>query len=251
MSLLDVRNLTYRFPDGTEALKDVTFSLDEGELLVISGKNGSGKTVLLRILNGLMKPSEGSVLIDGISAEKDPSEVRKRLGLVFQQADSQIIGQTVKKDIAFGLENQRLPADEVSRRTEQAVSRSDLQEHIHQRPRTLSGGEKRRLTVASVAVMSPRIIALDEPFTNLDYPGVLQVLRQLLDLKSSGHTIIIVTHDLEKVLAHADRLMLMRSGRIAAFGRPEDTAGEAGACGVKPVEDSSPQGIRGMTWLRS
>lgn len=251
MSLLDVRNLTYRFPDGTEALKDISFSLDEGQLLVISGKNGSGKTVLLRILNGLMKPSAGKVLIDGISAGEHPAEVRKKLGLVFQQADSQIIGQTVQKDIAFGLENLRLPAEEIDQRTHDAVTRADLQGHVHQRPRTLSGGEKRRLTVASVAVMSPKIIALDEPFTNLDYPGVLQVLRQLLDLKAAGHTIIIVTHDLEKILAHADRLLLMDSGRIAAFGKPEETAGKARSCGVKPVEDPSAQGIRGMTWLRS
>lgn len=237
MALLEVKDLSFRFSNGHTALDSVSFSVDQGELLVISGKNGSGKTVLLRCLKGLYRPSGGSILF------KDHS-----IGLVFQDPDSQIVGQSVERDIAFGLENLSVPPKEITEKTLSVMESLDLVSHAKQRPRTLSGGEKRRLTIAGVLVMDPSILALDEPFANLDYPGVLQVLEKIVMLKQEGHTILLVTHELDKVLAHADRLMLMDSGKIAALGPPQEASKAAEACGVRIPADLMP--IEDMTWLK-
>ncbi len=245
MALLDVQDLSFQFPGGYRALDRISFSVGAGELLVISGKNGSGKTVLLRCLKGLYRPFSGSITMQGRPME---SRDRHAVGLVFQDAESQIVGQTVEKDIAFGLENLRLPAEEITRRTRDAMETLDLTSHARQRPRTLSGGEKRRLTIAGVLVMDPMILALDEPFANLDYPGVIQVLEKIVMLKEQGHTIILVTHELDKVLAHADRLMLMDAGRIRAVGPCDTVAPLAEECGVRIPLGRIP--LEEMTWLK-
>ncbi len=249
MSQLEILGISYRFPDGTTALRDITLRIDEGEFVIISGKNGSGKTVLLRILNGLIKPSSGTVNINGISVVENPFEARRELGLVFQQSDSQIVGQTVTEDIAFGLENIGMNADEVKIRVRQTLEKAGLEDHASQRPRTLSGGEKRRLTIAGVAAMSPHIIALDEPFSNLDYPGVIQVLEQLVKLNEQGHTILLVTHDLDKVLSHATRLVLIEKGSLIANGNPFDALTYAQKCGVRSPKGVTKENIGEMTWL--
>ncbi len=250
MSQLEILGISYRFPDGTTALRDVTMRISEGEFVIISGKNGSGKTVLLRILNGLIKPTAGTVNINGISVVENPFEARRELGLVFQQSDSQIVGQTVTDDIAFGLENIGMNSDEVKIRVRQTLERTGLEDHASQRPRTLSGGEKRRLTIAGVAAMSPSIIALDEPFSNLDYPGVVQVLEQLVNLNEQGHTILLVTHDLDKVLAHATRLVLIDKGSVIADGNPLDALNYAGQCGVRSPKGITSDNIGELTWLK-
>lgn len=249
MSLLEVRNISYQFPDGTYALRNVSFQVSEGEFVVIAGRNGSGKTALLRTLNGLYRPRSGEIIIHGMSVIQDPYRARKFVGLVFQSSDSQIVGQTVGRDIAFGLENLRIPKEEIKTRVRQALEIMDLEDHASQRSRTLSGGEKRRLTIAGVLAMDPLIIALDEPFTNLDYPGVLQVLRKLVQLKEAGHTIILVTHDLDKVLAYTDRLILLEKGSVAINDVPEKAIEAAEACGVRnPLRKH--QEISEMTWLK-
>ncbi len=241
MPLLEVENLSYRFPNGYLALDEVTFSVEEGEMLIISGKNGSGKTVLLRCLKGLYRPKRGSIRIRG-------GVEGNTIGLVFQDSDSQIVGQSVEKDIAFGLENLSLPEKEIEEKTRLVIEALDLVSHAKQRPRTLSGGEKRRLTIAGVLVMDPMILALDEPFANLDYPGVKQVLEKIVMLKEQGHTILLVTHELDKVLAHADRLMLMNNGEIAAIGAPREIVHLAESCGVRiPYRQVK---IEDMTWLK-
>lgn len=251
MSLLEVKNLSYRFSDGSYALRDINLHIEEGEFIVISGRNGSGKTVFLRNLNGLYKPTSGDIIIHGVSVKEDPYRARKAIGLVFQNPDSQIIGQTVSRDIAFGLENIKVPKSEISARVRITLETMGLEEHASQRPRTLSGGEKRRLTIAEVLAMKPSIIALDEPFTNLDYPGVIQVIKSLAALKESGHTIILVTHDLEKILAYADRLVLFDSGSIIANDTPEKALPFANSCGVRnPALDRNIP-IEAMTWLKN
>ncbi|MGM0432244.1 MAG: energy-coupling factor ABC transporter ATP-binding protein [Spirochaetota bacterium] len=250
MSLIELRQLSHIFPDGTTALRNVSLSIGEGEFAVISGKNGSGKTLLLRIMNGLIQPTSGTVLVNGYYASEDAYHVRRSLGLVFQQADHQIIGQSVSRDIAFGLENLGLHRGEITRRVNKSLELVGLQEHAEQRPRTLSGGEKRRLTIAGTAAMEPLAIAFDEPFTNLDYSGVLQVLNLLVTLHEGGHTIILVTHDLDKVLAHADRLILMDRGTIAADGRPSEVIDTAKQCGVRIPKGFRKQDIGSYSWLK-
>lgn len=251
MSLLEVRNVSYRFADGSYGLRNISLQVSEGEFIVISGKNGSGKTVFLRTLNGLYRPTTGEIIVNGISVREAPFKARRSVGLVFQDADSQIVGQTVFRDIAFGLENLRIARHELMTRVRRALEMVNLEEHMHQRAHTLSGGEKRRLTIAGAVVMNPAILALDEPFTNLDYPGVLQVLTILSRLKEHGHTIILVTHDLDKVLALADRLVLFDNGTVVTDDRPERAIHSAPACGVRVAgKDTGAISIEEMTWLK-
>lgn len=250
MAYIEVEDISFSFSQGITALKNIHFSMNKGELTVIAGRNGSGKSVLLRCLNGLYTPKTGTIRIDNVSISKKRLTGRSLIGLVFQDADSQIVGQTVERDIAFGLENLRVPEEEMKNRIERALVTMGLENHRHQRPHTLSGGEKRRLTIAGILAMEPMAIALDEPFSNLDYPGVKQVLERIIQLKESGHTIIVVTHDVEKLLAHADTLILMDNGSIAAKGLPQETLSPSAAeqCGVRIPPGAVK--IEDMSWLK-
>jgi biotin transport system ATP-binding protein len=234
MAKIEIRDLEHRFPDGTLALAGVNLTIEEGEFLVISGSSGSGKTTLARHLNGLLKPSSGSVLMDGMDIRQTIGKVRQLVGMVFQDADSQIVGETVAEDVAFGLENLGLSRLEVAARVASTLQTLGLQ-HLADKPcYQLSGGEKRRLAVAGVMAMQPRVLVLDEPFANLDYTGIQQVLRQLLELHSQGHTIVVTTHDLEKVIAHADRLAILQEGRLQIVDAPEVIVPELNRFGIRP-----------------
>ncbi len=248
MIILEARNLTHIFPDGTVAIKDVNLAVRKGEFVVIAGANGSGKTVLVRHFNGLLLPSRGEVLLEGKPITKDLTRARKLIGLIFQDADSQIVGQTVAGDVAFGPENLRLAPEEVKKRVKESLEAVGLSHLAEQRPHLLSGGQKRRLTIAGVLAMKPRIIVFDEPFAGLDYPGVVQVLNQILKLHREGHTMIVVTHDLEKVLAHADRLIIMEKGQIVQDGRPCEIIGQVERYGIKRPYGKN-RGVESMTWL--
>ncbi len=248
MIILETRNLTHVFPDGTTAIKDINLAINDGDFVIIAGTNGSGKTVLVRHFNGLLLPTKGSVLLEGVPITKDLTYARKQIGLIFQDSDSQIVGQTVAEDVAFGPENLKLPPQEVASRVKESLEAVGLSQLANQRPNLLSGGQKRKLAVAGVLAMRPRIIAFDEPFTGLDYPGVIQVLNQILFLYKSGHTIIIITHELEKVLAHANRLVIVDKGKIVKDGSPDEIIDEVEEYGIKRPNSMS-IGVETMTWL--
>ncbi|MGI5902529.1 MAG: energy-coupling factor ABC transporter ATP-binding protein [Desulfitobacteriia bacterium] len=249
MSILETENLTHVFPDGTVGIEDINLKIQPGEFVVIAGANGSGKTVLLRHLNGLLIPTKGKVLFEGKPIRKNIIAVRKEIGLIFQDSDSQIVGQTVAEDVAFGPENLKLPPGEVKNRVEKILEVVGLSELAHQNPYVLSGGQKRKLAIAGVLAMQPKIIMFDEPFTGLDYPGVVQVLKQLILLHKSGHTIILVTHELEKVLAHANRLIIIHKGKIVEDGLPEEVVERSEKYGIRrPVVKNG--GVEAMTWLK-
>jgi biotin transport system ATP-binding protein len=220
VSIIETTNLCHCYADGTQALNDVTLSFQEGEFTVIAGANGSGKTTLLRHFNGLLFPESGSVTVCGRSVKKDPLSARRQVGMVFQDADSQIVGETVYDDTAFGPENLGFERSHIDRRVSRALAAVDLSGFENKQPHRLSGGEKRRLAIAGVLAMSPRVMLMDEPFSNLDYPATCLVLHHILDLHRDGHTIIITTHDLEKVVAHAQRLVIMANGRVVRDGIP-------------------------------
>ena len=248
MNIIEIDNLTHRFADGTVGLEDINLSISQGSLVVIAGHNGSGKTTLLRHLNGLLLPTEGSVRVADMRVEVDLLRARQLVGMMFQDADSQIVGETVYEDVAFGPENLRLEHDEISKRVEHALQIVGLQDFADQRPHLLSGGEKRRLAIAGVLAMNPRVIVFDEPFASLDYPGIRQVLKHILDLQQSGHTILVTTHDLEKIIAHADRLVLMQNGRIVRDGSLEEIAGCLEDYGVR-VPCACRMGGEAESWL--
>lgn len=249
MALLETQDLTHIFPDGTVAIQNINLKFNEGEFVVIAGANGSGKTVFARHLNGLLKPTKGKVLIDGEPITKNIVEARKKVGLVFQDPDSQIVGQTVAEDVAFGPENLNLPVDQVEAVVKESLEAVGLSRLSTRSPHTLSGGEKRRLAIAGILAMRPKIIILDEPFTGLDYPGVVQVLKQIIQLHKTGHTILLITHELEKILAHADRLVILHKGKLVEDGKPEDVIYRSENYGVRmPLRDG--EKVAALTWLK-
>jgi biotin transport system ATP-binding protein len=247
-AIIEIDNLTHRFADGTIGLDGITLKIETGAFVVVAGANGSGKTTLLRHLNGLLLPTSGSVRVAGECVKQNPMLARVRVGMLFQDADSQIVGETVRDDVAFGPENLKLDRAEIDRRVREVLAETGLTHLADKRPHLLSGGEKRRLAIAGILAMRPRVIVFDEPFSNLDYPGVRQVLGQILRQHRAGCTIVLTTHDLEKVLAHADRLMFMHGGKIEDDGPPPALIERAERFGVRSPR-AADLGVEALSWL--
>jgi len=225
-ALYSVRGLKKKFfnsqdPDGFEALSGVDMDIYTGECIVIAGANGSGKTLLMKILAGLLPATSGEILFCGKQLEECKEQIRRSVGLVFQDSDAQILGETVEEDIRFGPENLKLPKEEIESRLEETLALLELSEKRSFASRHLSGGEKRRLAVAGVLAMGCDTVIMDEPFANLDWPGVVQVLKIISLLKQNGKTVIVLTHELEKVLAFADRLVILSKGKVRDSGEAE------------------------------
>jgi biotin transport system ATP-binding protein len=183
------------------ALDDITLSIETGGCTIIAGANGCGKSLLMSIIAGLENPSSGTV------------ETGARVGLVFQEPDAQILGETPREDIAFGPRNMGLSKTDCNSRVKNALSETGLEERADFPARSLSGGEKRRLAVAGILAMDAQIIIFDEPYANMDFPGVVQVNRLFQKLIADGKTVIILTHELEKCLALADRFIILCKGK--------------------------------------
>ncbi|GHV75622.1 ABC transporter ATP-binding protein [Spirochaetia bacterium] len=224
--LFSISRLSKSFSPGGEApipaLSGITLEIHAGECLLISGANGSGKTVLMLILAGLLDADGGEILFRGQPLNTALPELRRHLGLVFQDADAQIVGETVAEDIAFGPKNLGLAKAAVLERVREAMEALGLPDKRDRPPRNLSGGEKRRLAVAGILAMGCETIIMDEPFANLDWPGVVQVLEIVRQLKREGKTVILLTHELEKVLAFADRLVILDRGILREDGKPAE-----------------------------
>jgi len=233
MKIIEIEDLSHRFADGTYGLKNINLTIEKGTFVVIAGQNGSGKTTLLRHLNGLLLPTTGKVRVAGISVPENLNSTRQMVGMVFQDADSQIVGETVSDDVAFGPENLCLGRGEVKRRVDLALDLVNLLDFKDQKPHLLSGGEKRRLAIAGILAMEPEVLVFDEPFASLDYPGIKQVLKQIISLHQAGHTILVAVHDLEKVIAHTDRLVIMNHGKLVKDGLPDQLIGELEAFGIR------------------
>jgi len=232
--MIEIRNLHHHYPDGTHALKGIDLTIAEGEFLLICGPNGSGKTTLIRLICGLLKPTVGSIRLNGLKDPHASQEIRRLVGMVFQDADSQIVGETVREDVAFGPENLGLSPDEITERVDWALHVMGL-ENLSEKPcYLLSGGEKRRLSIAGVLAMKPQIILFDEPFAHLDYLGIQEVLKHMVHLHCQGHTLVVTTHDVEKVIAHVDRICIIHDGELKAAGLPEELLRELPRFGIRP-----------------
>jgi len=248
-NIIEIQNLSHQFENGTPGLKNINLEIQEGSFVVIAGQNGSGKTTLLRHLNGLLMPTNGSVRLAGVPVSKNLAWSRQMVGMVFQDADSQIVGETVYDDVAFGPENLCLDREEIERRVFRALETVGLIDYKNQRPHLLSGGEKRRLAIAGILAMEPRILVFDEPFSSLDYPGVKKILSQMISLHRAGHTILVAAHDLEKVIAHTDRLVIMKDGKVVRDGLPSQLFGELEAFGIREP-CASRMGMEVHSWLK-
>lgn len=214
----------YRSDDAMRrALDEVTLQLEPGRMVAVLGANGSGKSTLARLANGLTIPTSGRVTVDGIDTRDDfrSRELRQLVGSVFQHPDDQIVATTVEDDVAFGPENLGLQRDEIRRRVDQAIAAVGLDGLERREPHLLSGGQKQRLAIAGALALRPRYLVLDEPTSMLDPVGRDEVSSALRSLKTSGHGILLVTHDLTEVLL-ADSVTVLDRGRVAWTGAPMD-----------------------------
>jgi len=232
---VEVIDLWHRFGNAPWSLAGVSLRIEAGALVLIAGSNGSGKTTLLRHLNGLLLPTKGEVRIHGVSVSGNVAHARRQVGMVFQDADWQIVADSVAADAAFGPENLRLAPGEIERRVAEALAAVGLSGMEARNPLRLSGGEKRRLAIAGILAMGSRVMVLDEPFSNLDYTGLRQVREQLLRLKAAGHTLLVASHDFEALMDAADLMVVMEQGMILRQGPVEALAPELAALGLRPV----------------
>ena len=227
--ILEVKNLTYIYSAGTpfehKALDDISFSVERGEFIGIIGHTGSGKSTLMQQLNGLLKPTSGTVLLDGQdiwSDKKLTRQARFRVGLVFQYPEYQLFEETVYKDIAFGPKNMGLSAEEVDRRVREAAGFVGLTEQqLEVSPFDLSGGQKRRVAIAGVIAMEPEVLILDEPTAGLDPMGRSEILGNIQSYrKAKNATIMMVSHSMEDVARLTDRLLVMNGSKLAMDAPP-------------------------------
>ena len=227
--ILEVKNLTYIYSAGTpfehKALDDISFSVERGEFIGIIGHTGSGKSTLMQQLNGLLKPTSGTVLLDGQdiwSDKKLTRQARFRVGLVFQYPEYQLFEETVYKDIAFGPKNMGLSPEEVDRRVREAAGFVGLTEQqLEVSPFDLSGGQKRRVAIAGVIAMEPEVLILDEPTAGLDPVGRLEILGNIQSYrKAKNATIMMVSHSMEDVARLTDRLLVMNGSKLAMDAPP-------------------------------
>lgn len=214
-SALETRNLSLSI-SGNPIFEDISLSLPKGAFAALCGRNGSGKSQLLRCIKGLVRQNAGEIYTDGIKT--DPKTRMKKIAIVFQNAEMQIVSQSVEKDVAFGPENMGLDKEEVRRRTSEALRVMGLEAKAKQRPQTLSGGELRKCAIAGILAMEPDVILLDEPFANLDYPSTVNVIKSLITLHEKGYTLLVVSHEAEKFLAHTDTLLIMDNGHLVMQG---------------------------------
>ncbi len=221
--LVSVDSLSFMYEDQqTKALDNVSFQIKEGEWVAIVGHNGSGKSTLAKLLNGLYFTKEGSIRIGDIAiSEETVWDARKRVGMVFQNPDNQFVGTTVKDDVAFGLENNAIPREEMHKRVEAALEKVNMLSFLDQEPHHLSGGQKQRVAIAGVIALKPSIIVLDEATSMLDPQGRQEVLDLIKELKQENMTVISITHDLDEA-ARADRIIIMNKGKVYQEGKPSE-----------------------------
>ncbi|WP_339172286.1 energy-coupling factor ABC transporter ATP-binding protein [Anoxybacillus sp. FSL W8-1294] len=218
-----VEDISFQYAnENIYALQNISFQVYEGEWVTIVGHNGSGKSTLAKLLIGLLPATSGTIHVCGIPLNEETVwDVRKRLGIVFQNPDNQFVGTTVQDDVAFGLENRGVPKHEMEKRIKEALQKVGMENFMNDEPHRLSGGQKQRVAIASAIALQPNIIILDEATSMLDPSGKKEVLQVIQSLRREHDmTVISITHDLNEV-AKADRVIVMNKGRIALEGTPK------------------------------
>ena len=224
-SVIDVKNLSFRYKESQEYydVKDITFHVKRGEWLSIVGHNGSGKSTTVRLIDGLLEAESGEIVIDGQRLiEENVWNIRRQIGMVFQNPDNQFVGATVEDDVAFGLENQGLSRQEMKKRVEEALDLVGMLDFKKREPARLSGGQKQRVAIAGVVALRPAILILDEATSMLDPEGRRELIETVKGIrKDYDMTVISITHDLEEV-AMSDRVLVMKKGEIESTSSPRE-----------------------------
>jgi ABC-type cobalt transport system, ATPase component len=223
--IIELKNLTFKYQDTDDraALNDVSLSINEGEWVAIIGHNGSGKSTLAKTINGLLLPESGTVTVGDYQLDEENIwSIRKMVGMVFQNPDNQFVGATVEDDVAFGLENQGIPRDEMVERVKDALEQVRMSDFFTKEPVRLSGGQKQRVAIAGVVALRPNIIILDEATSMLDPEGRAEVIATIKKIKEENNlTVLSITHDIDEA-ANANRVLVMRQGQLVSEGTPEE-----------------------------
>ncbi|MBV4419031.1 energy-coupling factor transporter ATPase [Clostridium tyrobutyricum] len=234
---IKIEHLTHIYMKGSpfekKALNDISITIEEGQFVALIGHTGSGKSTLIQHVNGLLKPDSGKIIVDGVNiTDKNTnlSFIRKKVGLVFQYPEYQLFEETIEKDIAFGPRNLGLSDDDINKRVKRAMNMVGLEydKYKDKSPFEISGGQKRRVAIAGVVAMEPKVLILDEPTAGLDPKGRDEILGKIKDLhKEYNMTIILVSHSMEDVAKLADRILVMDSGKCILDGTPKEVFSEA------------------------
>jgi energy-coupling factor transport system ATP-binding protein len=213
----------YVYPNGFQALKGIDISIKEGEFVAIMGQNGSGKTTLVKHFNGLLRPTKGKVYVFGEdSAKHTTAELCRIVGYVFQNPDHQIFNSTLLDEVGFGLRNLGFSESEVLERVKIALAKVDLNKNLTDNPHFMSMGERHRVAIASILVLEPKVLVLDEPTTGLDYKRSLELMELVKRINGEGKTVVLVTHDVNLAAQYAQRVVILKDGQILADGEAKN-----------------------------
>ncbi|MCW4046027.1 MAG: energy-coupling factor ABC transporter ATP-binding protein [Candidatus Bathyarchaeota archaeon] len=221
--MIEVEDVHYVYPSGVEALKGVSLAIKDGEFIAIMGQNGAGKTTLVKHFNGLLKPTQGNVRINGVDTRKASiAELARNVGFVFQNPDHQLFSETVEEEISFALKNFGFEPGVIEKRLDWALNLLGLTQYRKTSPFLLSGGERKRVALASVLAWDPQVLVLDEPTIGQDHQQKENLRQFIIQMQSQGKTVVIVTHDVEFVAECSPRVILMKEGKIVADGEGKE-----------------------------
>jgi len=241
--LIEVKKLHFAYEGEVTVLEDINLQIFEGEFVALMGRNGSGKTTLVKHFNGLLKPTRGEVIVDGLNTrETSVATLARKVGYVFQDPNVHLLAESVEEEIAFTLKNLGFKGEERQRQIEEVLERFDLTRYRSQYPRSLSGGEKQRVAIASILAARPKIVILDEPTRGMDYKIKSELMEFLDEYRRDGRAVILVTQDVELAAEHADRVILLNEGRIVAEGNKREVL--SGALLFSPQINRLAQSLR-------
>ncbi|WP_338823923.1 Energy-coupling factor transporter ATP-binding protein EcfA2 [Moorella humiferrea] len=251
--MIRAENVEFTYPNGFQAIRDLSFHIRSGEFVAVIGQNGAGKTTLLKLLNGLLKPTAGRILIGGLdTARARVAELARKVGFLFQNPDHQIFLPTVREELAFGPKNLGLNGAALADRVAEAAAAVGLTPYLDVNPRQLSKGQRQRVALASVLAMQPEVLVLDEPTTGQDYREALEIMRLVKKLHQQGHTVLLVSHDMEMVARFASRALVLGEGRLlldgpvaTVFAR-EDILNAAGLVPPQAIQLARPYQEQGL-----
>jgi energy-coupling factor transport system ATP-binding protein len=218
MNIIEIKDLSFSYLENNPVLTDVSLTIKKGDWVSVLGHNGSGKSTLSKLIIGLLKADKGDIVVDGITlTEETVHDVRKKIGIVFQNPDNQFVGVTVEDDIAFGMENLCFDREEMLKRIEEYSKKVSMQDYLKKEPHNLSGGQKQRVAIAGILAMNTDIIIFDEATSMLDPKGRDKIMDTIKEINDSGVTVISITHDMKEAV-HSDKIIILKEGTVIASG---------------------------------